>query len=213
MPADADFSKLKAQVEEADQRIRASAAQGVDELKEMVDEARNNADARAAELSTKAQEAGDKAEAHWNQVQSDSGPARQADPQAHRCQEGRARRRHGRARRRVGRGGRVRGCPVRAGRHRRGGVRRAGRCAGQERRGRTRCREVARRFADFKTLSAPQGALSFRRGDDVGGSKRTTTGRRGKLTTKDVAVRPRRRGGRACGRHPRQHRDRRSARA
>ena len=71
MPASTEFTKLKEQVEEADQRIRASAAQGVDELKAMVDQARTKADARADELSTKAHEAGDKAEAHWNQVQSD----------------------------------------------------------------------------------------------------------------------------------------------
>ena len=71
MPAQADFSTLKEQVEEADQRIRASAAQGTDELKAMVDEARTKADARAAELSTKAQETADQAEAHWRQVQSD----------------------------------------------------------------------------------------------------------------------------------------------
>ena len=60
MPASTDFAKLKEQVEEADQRIRASAAQGADELKAMVDEARNNADARAAELGTKAREAGER---------------------------------------------------------------------------------------------------------------------------------------------------------
>jgi hypothetical protein len=71
MAASADFSKLKEQIENADQRIRASAAQGADELKAMVDEARTKADARADQLSTKAEEAGDKAEAHWNQVQSD----------------------------------------------------------------------------------------------------------------------------------------------
>ena len=69
-PSD-DFSTLKEQVETADQRIRASAAQGASELKAMVDEARTNADARAAQLGTKAQQAGDKAEAHWNQVQGD----------------------------------------------------------------------------------------------------------------------------------------------
>ena len=60
MPPSADFSKLKEQVEKADQRIRASAAQGADELKAMVDDARTKADARAAQLSTKAEEAGDK---------------------------------------------------------------------------------------------------------------------------------------------------------
>ena len=71
MPPSDDFSTLKEQVETADQRIRASAAQGVAELKAMVDEARNSADTRAAQIGAKAQEAGDKAEAHWNQVQSD----------------------------------------------------------------------------------------------------------------------------------------------
>ena len=71
MPASTEFTKLKEQVEGADQRIRASAAQGVDELKAMVDQARIKADARADELSTKAHEAEDTAEAHWNQVQSD----------------------------------------------------------------------------------------------------------------------------------------------
>ena len=71
MPASTEFTKLKEQVEGADERIRASAAKGADELKAMVDEARTKADARADELSSKAREAGDTAEAHWNQVQSD----------------------------------------------------------------------------------------------------------------------------------------------
>ena len=66
-----DFSTLKEEVETADQRIRASAAQGATELKAMVDEARTKADARAAQINTKAQETADQAEAHWNQVQSD----------------------------------------------------------------------------------------------------------------------------------------------
>jgi hypothetical protein len=56
MPASADFSKLKEEVENADQRIRAAAAQGADELKTMVDEARTKADAHATQLSTKAQD-------------------------------------------------------------------------------------------------------------------------------------------------------------
>ena len=42
MPASDDFTKLKEQVEKADEHIRASAAQGVDELKAMVDRARTN---------------------------------------------------------------------------------------------------------------------------------------------------------------------------
>ena len=71
MPASTEFTKLKEQVEGADQRIRASVSQGTDELKAMVDEARSKADARADEISTKAHEAGDTAEAHWGQVQSD----------------------------------------------------------------------------------------------------------------------------------------------
>jgi DNA repair exonuclease SbcCD ATPase subunit len=71
MPASTEFTKLKEQVDGADQRIKASAAKNADELKAMVDQARAKADARADELSTKAHEAGDTAEAHWNQVQSD----------------------------------------------------------------------------------------------------------------------------------------------
>ena len=71
MAASTEFTKLKEQVEAADQRIRASAGKGADELKAMVDQARTKADARADEISTKAHEAGDTAEAHWNQVQSD----------------------------------------------------------------------------------------------------------------------------------------------
>ena len=55
MPASDDFTKLKEQIEKADEHIRASAAQGVDELKAMVDQGRTKADARAAEISTKAQ--------------------------------------------------------------------------------------------------------------------------------------------------------------
>src|SRR4029079_380433 len=66
-----DFSTLKEEVETADQRIRASAAQGATELKAMVDEARTKADAGAAQINTKAQETADQAEAHWHQVQSD----------------------------------------------------------------------------------------------------------------------------------------------
>src|ERR1700752_755225 len=71
MSASDDFTKLKEQVGQADEHIKASAAQGVDQLQAMVDDARRKADARANELSTRAQKAGDQAEAHWNQVQSD----------------------------------------------------------------------------------------------------------------------------------------------
>ena len=48
-----NFSTLKEEVETADQRIRASAAQGATELKAMVDEARTKADAGAAQISTR----------------------------------------------------------------------------------------------------------------------------------------------------------------
>ena len=97
MPASDDFTQLKEQVEKADEHIKASAAQGVDELKAIVDDARRKADARANELSTRAQEAGDNVEAHWNQVQSDQ-TGHQADSRTHRRQEGGARRERGGAR-------------------------------------------------------------------------------------------------------------------
>ena len=157
----ADFSKLKAQVEEADQRIGTSAAQGVDQLKEMVDEARTDADARAAELSTKAQEAGDKAEAHWNQVQSDRDRhvkqiRKRIDAKKAELDADVAERDAEWAEVDVYEAVQFAQAAIEEAR-----VRRAGRCAGEERRGRTRCGEVAHSSADCETLSAPQGALSI----------------------------------------------------
>jgi hypothetical protein len=65
-----DFTKLKAQVEEADQNIRAAAAQDKEALQAKVDEARKSADDLSADLLTKAQEATGEAERSWDEVKS-----------------------------------------------------------------------------------------------------------------------------------------------
>jgi hypothetical protein len=66
------FVKLKEQVEAADSRIRAAAAQDTAELKAMVDEARKHADEHAAGLGAKSEEvAGQPDRSGWQQVQSD----------------------------------------------------------------------------------------------------------------------------------------------
>ena len=137
-----DFTKLKEQVEGADQRIRASATQGGDELKAMVEAARTKADARADELSTRAEEAGDTAEAHWNQVQSDWDrhikqirkriDAKKAEHDA-----------DWQSAMPSGPRPTLRRCPVRSGSDRGGRVRGTRRCTGQERRGRHGGRHLA----------------------------------------------------------------------
>jgi hypothetical protein len=66
------FVTLKEQVEAADRRIRAAAAQDTAELKATVDEARKNADQHAAGLRAKSEEVADQGErSRWQQVQSD----------------------------------------------------------------------------------------------------------------------------------------------
>ena len=66
-----DFTKLKEQVDSADQSIRAAVAKDDAELEAMVDEARKKAEDRATQLATKTSEAADQAERHGNEVQSD----------------------------------------------------------------------------------------------------------------------------------------------
>jgi hypothetical protein len=65
------FVKLKDQVDAADRRIRAAAAEDTAELKAMVDKARKSADEHAAELRAKSDDVADQTERHWQQVQSD----------------------------------------------------------------------------------------------------------------------------------------------
>jgi small-conductance mechanosensitive channel len=66
-----DFTKLKEQVENADQTIRAAVAKDDAELRAMVDDARKKADDREAELRGTSTEVADQAERHWNDVKSD----------------------------------------------------------------------------------------------------------------------------------------------
>jgi uncharacterized protein (DUF342 family) len=66
-----DFTKLKEQVESADQTIRTAVAKDDAELKAMVDDARKKADDREDELRAKSTEVADQAERHWNDVKSD----------------------------------------------------------------------------------------------------------------------------------------------
>lgn len=70
MPVSDDFTKLKKQVEEADQSIREAAAKNQAELKQMVDEARTKAETRSGELHAKSEEAAGQVEGQWNEVQS-----------------------------------------------------------------------------------------------------------------------------------------------
>lgn len=70
MPVSDDFTKLKAQVEEAERTVRGAATQSKAELQTKLDEARKSADDRAAELRAKTQEATGEAERSWSEVQS-----------------------------------------------------------------------------------------------------------------------------------------------
>jgi hypothetical protein len=65
------FAKLKDQVDQAEDNVKAAAAQNKADLEAKVNDARKSADDRAAVLRAKTQETSDDAKAHWSEVQSD----------------------------------------------------------------------------------------------------------------------------------------------
>jgi DNA repair exonuclease SbcCD ATPase subunit len=65
-----DFTKLKAQVDQANQNVRAAAAQDREALKAKLAEARKSSDDLSSELLTKAREATGEVEHSWNEVKS-----------------------------------------------------------------------------------------------------------------------------------------------
>ena len=71
MPVSENFTKLKGQVEKADESIKAAASQDKAAVEAKVDDARKRAELRAAEMRARGQEASDEAQAHWGKIQGD----------------------------------------------------------------------------------------------------------------------------------------------
>jgi phytoene dehydrogenase-like protein len=71
MPVSDKFDELKQRIEQADQEIKAAAAQDEAELNAAVKKARKSADDRAAELRERSTETSDKTKRQWLEAQSD----------------------------------------------------------------------------------------------------------------------------------------------
>ena len=71
VPVSESFTKLKSQVEEADESIKAAASQDKAAVEAKADEARKRAATRAADLRARGQEASDEAQANWQRIQDD----------------------------------------------------------------------------------------------------------------------------------------------
>lgn len=65
------FSELRTQIEQADESVKAAAAQDRAALETKLAAARKRADAHAAELRARGQEASEEAGANWQKLQSD----------------------------------------------------------------------------------------------------------------------------------------------